>query len=42
MLCTAVILYIHKNEIFSSNTNTVVYTMSAILGLIVIYNFVNE
>ena len=42
MLCTAVILYIHNKEIFSNNTNTVVYTMSAILGLIVIYNFVNE
>jgi len=42
MLCTGLILYIHKRLIFGDNTNTVVYTMSAILAIIVIYNFVNE
>ena len=42
MLCTAVIIYIKDKNIFSSNTNTVVYTMSAILILIAIYNFVTE
>tara|TARA_B100001564_G_C20627901_1_gene665609 strand:- start:259 stop:1557 length:1299 start_codon:yes stop_codon:yes gene_type:complete len=42
MLCIAVILNIHDRDIFSHNTKTVVYTMSGILGLIIIYNFVNE
>ena len=42
MLCIAVILNIHDRDIFSHNTKTVVLTMSGILGLIIIYNFVNE
>lgn len=42
MLCTAIILAIYTKQMFSDNTEIVVYTMSGILGLIIIYNFVNE
>ena len=42
MLCTAIISAIYTKQIFSDNTEIVVYTMSGILGLIIIYNFVNE
>lgn len=43
LLCIGVIANIKQREMFgTNNTNIVVYTMSAILGFIVIYNFVNE
>lgn len=38
MLCTAVILAINQQQLFGSNTNVVVYTMSGILGILIIYN----
>ena len=38
MLCTAVILAINRQQLFGSNTNVVVYTMSGILGILIIYN----
>tara|TARA_Y100001935_G_C17304692_1_gene511501 strand:- start:71 stop:3499 length:3429 start_codon:yes stop_codon:yes gene_type:complete len=43
LLCIGVIANIKQREMFgTNNTNIVVYTMSGILGFIMIYNFVNE
>lgn len=41
MLCTSVILAINQRQIFGNNTSIVVYTMSGILGILIIYNLFN-